>query len=217
MKSFGFQLNPNVIGYNLSIRDKGDIIKLLINILRYLNFNKPIELANLTIEADDNKILLIIHIDKMSRLFIVEKNKIHSFQFPFKISISQDSCNIKYNDTIIDSATISLFSAVFSTFKEYTPLEEILDKYWNAISDLGVDAQEAKSIETLITYLLTFETGYLRYDYDEIRGNEMHPVNHFDFYYSSNNTFKIGLTDRIEYRQLIEILDINKKCTTIKI
>lgn len=217
MKSFGFQLEPRLIEYSSAIRNKGDIIVLLINILKFINISQPINLTNLTIRDNKNLILLIIHIDKMSRVFIVEKDKIHTFQFPFQVLLSEDPWKIKHNDTVIDSGVATLLSTVFYNFDEHKSLEEILDRYWDIISDLEVDKKDASSIETLITFLLTFETGYLRFDYDDIRCSEMHPVNHLDFYYSSNNTFKIGLSARIEHSKMIDILDINKKCATIKI
>lgn len=216
MKSFGFQLNPKLIDYTSAIRNKGDIIGLLINILRFININKP-TLSPLIIEDDQSEILLIIHIDKMSRIFVVEKNKIHTFQFPFKLFAFEDNLIIKYNDTVIDSGIISLLSTVFIDFDENKPLEEMLDKYWNAISDFEVEEKEAELVETLITFVLTFETGYLRFDNDEIRCNEMHPINHLDFYYSSNNTFKMGLSKRLEHGKMIDILDITKKCINIHV
>lgn len=217
MKSFGLQINPHSIDYNSSIRNKRDIIALLINIVRFLNFNKPQKLENLTIQNKDDQILLIIHIDKMSRVFIVEKNKIHTFQFPFIISLSNDSFKIKFNNIEVDSYVLSLLSRVFYEFDDHKSLEDMLDSYWEAISDLQVEDADAKVIEKLIIFLLVFETGYLRLDYDNIRCSPIHPLNHFDFYYTSNNTFKIGLNKHLNHQEFIQLLDVSNKCMNIKL
>ena len=71
--------------------------------------------------------------------------------------------------------------------------------------------------QTLL-YLLSFESGYLRYDHDEDENREdpiLHPVDHIDLFYSSNSTFKIGLQDRIDVDDLKSILSINEKCYSI--
>ena len=217
MKSFALQINPSLINYNSAIRNKGDIITLLISIVRFLNFNKPEELENLIIQDSENQILLIIHIDKMSRVFIVEKNKIHTFQFPFMISISDDSFKIKYNNIEMASYVLTLLSNVFNDFDDHKSLEDMIELYWSAIYDLEVDETDAKTIEKLITFLLVFETGYLRFDYDDIQCSKTHPLNHLDFYYSSNNTFKIGINKHLDHKDLIGLLDISKKCANIKL
>ena len=58
----------------------------------------------------------------------------------------------------------------------------------------------------------------MRYDHDEDpqRVNLiLHPINHLDFFYSSNCTFKIGLKDRIDVADLKSIMNINEKCYSI--
>ena len=76
MKTYGFDINPSVIYYNSSIRDKFTIIKLLIGISNFLNMSKPQLLSELSKDFSSEKIRLIIYIDKMSRIFIEEKEKI---------------------------------------------------------------------------------------------------------------------------------------------
>ena len=67
------------------------------------------------------------------------------------------------------------------------------------------------------------EDGYIRYDYDEdgynnaksIGAEDRHPLNHYDIFYSSQNTFKIGLNNKINEDSFIDFIDINKKCKNI--
>ena len=47
--------------------------------------------------------------------------------------------------------------------------------------------------------LFMYEDGYMRYDYDKRHHNEnRHPLNHFDFFYSSISTCKVGLKGGID-------------------
>ncbi len=61
--------------------------------------------------------------------------------------------------------------------------------------------------------LLLMEDGYIRYDYDEEHENgDIHPLNHYDLFYSSNATFKIGLEDKERQTNFIDLMDINTSC-----
>ena len=70
------------------------------------NTDKPIIL-------NSEDLLIVIHIDKMSRLFIIEEKKIHSFQFPFNIKDN----NVFYNSMLIDNYVLSIISNVFEENK----------------------------------------------------------------------------------------------------
>ena len=64
------------------------------------------------------------------------------------------------------------------------------------------------------------EDWYIRYDYDEENYKKAkrywkehtHPLNHYDLFYSSNATFKIGLLNEISSNDIIEFLDLKKEC-----
>ena len=69
-------------------------------------------------------------------------------------------------------------------------------------------------------FLLSFEPGYLRYDYDDNEGRvdeKTHPINHIDIFFSGNNTFKVGLRKRIVFDDLKKIVDINDVCYYLNI
>jgi hypothetical protein len=215
--AFGYQISPNLIKYNTSIRSKADIIRLLIAIVRYLNIASPNELEKLTIENRPGDIVLILHVDKMSRIFISDNDKIHTFQFPFSVGVSDGKLHIAFNGIQIDNGVVSILNTALSEFEDWYPLEQIIEKYWEAIDDFEISKAEAQIYNGMITYLLSFEPGYLRFDYDQDnKSNERHPLNHLDIYYTNKNTFKIGLLDKLNHIQLIDILNISTPCLTLK-
>ena len=60
-----------------------------------------------------------------------------------------------------------------------------------------------------------FKLAPLSYDHDENekrRDAVRHPVDHIDFFYSSNNTFKVGLKGQIGLNDLQTIVNINERC-----
>jgi hypothetical protein len=71
--------------------------------------------------------------------------------------------------------------------------------------------------------LLLMEDGYIRYDLDQCeydkakeRGEEyIHPLNHYDFFYSSNATFKIGLNERLTPEGFLDLLNVRTDCKFI--
>lgn len=219
MKAYGVQIDPNVIGYNSAIRDKTIIIKLVINIVRFLLISQVRPLEELTIKNSETSIVLVLNVDKMSRILICENDKIHTFQFPFNLVISGGNAKICYNHIELNSGILTILSATFIDLNDGQSIEKILGNYWEAISDLEIGATEARIYSSLITYLLSFEPGYLRFDHDnnKDRLNEKnHPLNHIDIYYTNKNTFKIGLQNKLNYKQMIDILDIAKPCLTLK-
>lgn len=219
MKAYGVQIDPHLIGYNSAIRNKSGIVKLLINIVRYLIIYHVKPLEELTIQDSTTSIVLILNVAKMSRILICENDKIHTFQFPFNLIISDDNTKIYYNHIELDSGILAILSTTFIDLDDGQSIEKILENYWEAISNLEIDENDVRIYSGLITYLLSFEPGYLRFDYDdnEDRANVTnHPVNHLDIYYTNNNTFKIGLNNKLNYNQMIDILDITKPCLSIK-
>ena len=98
-------------------------------------------------------------------------------------------------------------------------IENMLDVFMDTMNEFEIlDNNYAQFCWELLLYLLSFESGYLRYDHDEDENREdpiLHPVDHIDLFYSSNSTFKIGLQDRIDVDDLKSILSINEKCYSI--
>ena len=214
MKAYGIDINPRMIQYNAAIRQKGDVARLLVNIVRFLNvLGIPPQLDSLTKNWSEDYIRLILYIEKMSRVFICERDKIHTFQFPFQIIIEEDHCVVLFEGEHITSSTCSILSSVFEELSEDESLEAVLEKYWEIVSDLEIGMQDNKMCGKLITFLLSFEAGYLRFDMDELNANgKMHPKEHLDINYSTGCTFKLGLSKGLNYSELIDILNINTAC-----
>src|SRR5690554_7836340 len=64
-----------------------------------------------------------------------------------------------------------------------------------------------------LLYLFMFEDGYIRYDYDEKNeGGDHHPLNHYDVFYTSLSTFKVGLRQRLVADSMLDFLDSSTIC-----
>lgn len=214
MKFYGYDLNPRIISYNSSFRNKMDIVKILIEVARFINVSAPQSASELTTQLDPDKIRLVFYVDKMSRIFIEEIDKIHSFHLPFILKVENKKYVLSFNDFQITNATCSILSSIFSELSEHTPLEKILELYWDIASDLSVPSEESEIHSQLIAYLLSFEAGYLRFDHDEVRADKMyHPENHIDFNYTDGASFKFGLAKQIGHQQLIDIINIATPCS----
>ncbi|UQZ25499.1 hypothetical protein [Actinobacillus pleuropneumoniae] len=65
----------------------------------------------------------------------------------------------------------------------------------------------------IMLWLLSFNDGYIRYDYDfEHENGSIHPLYHLDIFFSNYATFKIGLARRYQINDLLDLLDQEKSC-----
>jgi hypothetical protein len=198
------------------IREKFDLIRLLTHIIKVI-LTEPYDQL---LPQDCNKI--VIYVNKMSRVFICIDQKFFSFHFPFFVNVSDSKprfIDLTFSPFFqLDNASSSLLLTLFNqpNFFEtdlcvmYTSvLEEIIEEEW-PVTDID-------SFLSLVKYLLIFEPGYFRYDHDEARSRgRHHPKHHIDFYYSSNNTFKLGLNNDIRVEWLIDMVDILTECKYIQ-
>lgn len=217
MKAYGFKISSKAIGYNFCIRNKIGIIKLLVEIMRFLFITRPVALSTGCPQLEEGTIYLIIYIDKMSRIFISEENKIHSFFFPFTLREDENRYSVYFNDWELSSGSCSILSAAFRDICDSQPLETILEQYWDTVGDFNLLPNEVQLHSSLITYLLTFEPGYLRFDHDFVQALPgIHPLDHIDFNYTNKIEFKVGVESRLDHQQLINILDLNRPCFSLK-
>lgn len=216
MKAYGYKLAPQAIKYSSAIRNKTDIIKLLVEISRLINIESPQVLSKISLDYTPGSIHVIIYIDKMSRVLIKEQNKIHSFNFPFSLRENSNQFILSCNSFDIDSGVCSILSTVFNDISDTTSLESILEKLWDTMDDTGDSKDETRSVTQLITFLLSFEPGYIRFDHDEKNAKgDLHPINHLDINYHSNTSYKLGLTSMVDIYDLIDIIDIYTDCMYI--
>ena len=197
-----FYAYKNVIKFTHSLRSRKDIINLILSLItkEFWSNNKG-----------SRDISTVFYIDKMSRVFIYESiDKIHSFGIPFFIKAAQDSFFVfNKSNELLDSKLISFLKAIFikididkpNFYKDIESIFEILKEY-------DIQENEFYLYLTPIFELLTFETGYLRYDHDIQRENVNHPEYHIDFNYSQNTTFKLGLHKKLSCQEFINLVDI---------
>ena len=79
--------------------------------------------------------------------------------------------------------------------------------------DYQEECDENENFLGFLRELLLMEDGYIRYDYDEEHKNgDLHPLNHYDLFYSSHATFKIGLNAILSEDEFVDLLDIKSDC-----
>lgn len=219
---FTLKINENLkTMVSFPIREKKDILQILFETIRYYL------ISDIKNEALDNikkrKVLnsanygnITIKIDKMSRVIYKLENKIFSFGFPFIISKIEEKYNIydKNSGITIDSSIVSKIINILNNFSfKNNDIYEFLSQF----DDGNNDEEELNKIWQIFKRALFSECGYLRYNYDEEHKNgDIHPLNHYDIYYTNTNTFKIGLDDRVDLEKFIDLLNLNTNCHFFK-
>ncbi|PHR72667.1 MAG: hypothetical protein COA66_05270 [Arcobacter sp.] len=196
----------------LPIRNKNHIIEILMNSVKYMLLSPSV---------DDDKIegKLILYVDKMSRLFFIEDDKIYSINFPFSVYEKEDT--FKFSFLSIDEISYKLTSDVIELVNCKQDNNNCTLSFFEPIYEYEEDENEY--IWSFLHQLLTLEDGYLRYDHDpknfkkyqERNEEDKHPLHHLDIFYSSNNSFKLGLRCAIDGDTLISFLDSSKDCKYI--
>lgn len=216
MKHYPFNLSKviyNKIFPLYRVKTKAHIIEILMEMTRFILLqNDP----DFVIEDKDSKATAVLYVDDMSRLFFFSENKYYSIVFPFHFLEKDGQYKIVFQSNI--EITPQLISKVISTitcdeFKAQCSLD-FIEPICNAQDECGDDFWE------LLRELLLMEDGYIRYDLDQenydkaIKNKEehKHPLNHYDIFYSSNATFKVGLSNAIDNDSFIDLLNINSEC-----
>ncbi len=203
MKEYRFELDARQVGQFFSpIRAKEDVIKLLMRSIKLMLIQQE-----LPEELKVGNMVLVV--EKCSRLFYFDKGKYFSVAFPFT-AIEEDgqfrftSKEFGSVDSKVTSDVIGLLAdrAKFETECPLTFIEPILE-----LEESGA------SFWSLVRSLFLMEDGYLRYDFDKERENvELHPLNHYDIFYSGYATFKLGLRDELQPESMIDMLQVNTAC-----
>lgn len=200
MKRYNFDIGDWELNNFFSpIREKRDVILLLMKTVKLINSPIPIDP-----KRKAGQIILII--SKMSRLFFVSDVKIFSIRFPFfvrenEVELSISSKYIENIDSKVTSDIISIFSS-----SELFEFSDIID-FADYISD------EDNRIWDLVRDLLLFEDGYIRFDHDSKNANgEIHPLNHFDVFYTDQCSFKVGTHKKLSVEDMIDVLDRETPC-----
>ena len=215
MKKIEFFINKSSLDIffpKYRIKTKINIIEILMETLKYMLLNPEIE--------EDNRVgKIILIVDKMSRVFYFNKNKYYSISFPFFVEKLGNDIKFGFKNIVeVDSRIINKILQIIKCdeFKEKCSLDFVVP-----ICEFEENCDE--NFWIFLKEILLMEDGYIRYDYDEdgynnaksIGAEDRHPLNHYDIFYSSQNTFKIGLNNKINEDSFIDFIDINKKCKNI--
>lgn len=223
MKNYEYEIDDYLYGIVIrAIRNKKDLLKLLSHTIKYIIEQELTKEAGNSVALNGRK-KLVVRINKMSRLFYCLEDKIISFHLPFMLSVSaKGDFAITYRGKMrIDSYLSSILIAVFDDEQLFDgSIVEIYEKIDNILhNNYEVENFDTDMFWELVTYLMIYEPGYIRFDDDpnpQRMDAVMHPRYHLDINYESTATYKIGLGERINIDTLIALLDITEKCMFIK-
>lgn len=212
MKEYVFNLNELYLKKFFPqerVKTKAQIIEILMEAIKYMLLNPLVS---------DEKVRgkIVLKIDKMSRLFFLTDKKYFSIVFPFFASKNSDDYSFRFKNIIeIDSALTSKTISIINCdeFKANCSLD-----FFAPICEYEDNCDE--NFWMFLKELLLMEDGYIRYDYDEdnykkfqqIGEEHKHPLNHYDLFYSTQATFKIGLADAITYGDFANFVNNDMNC-----
>ncbi len=198
-----------------SIRHRLDLINIIISACEMINSNQFIALKSIDELKDDYPFILI---ESTSRLYLFEKNKFFSVSFPFQINTEKSQ--VSFLSIPITLGILSIITSVLNDFDERQSIVELTENILDNEEYKALLKDEQQTVEELIVCLLSYETGYVRYDYDPENYNkykslgkpDLHPLNHLDINYTSNATYKLGIKSSIDIKRFLDCLDLNTNC-----
>lgn len=164
------------------------------------------------------------------RIFFSQKlpsaeNKHFSFQFPFKIeqnannytlkTFSQatdiQSAHIQVILSLLDKGILSESRGVYGIQLEFCELVE------NTLEELFLSKKLVEDLDDILLELFLFEPSYIRFDEDKKNANgKIHPLFHFDIFYSQQTTLKLGLSKLYDLDYFVKFLcEKEKECSFI--
>ncbi|ASM23968.1 hypothetical protein ACSJM2_12640 [Serratia marcescens] len=187
-----------------AIRQKSDVIEILMRAIKtMLIYEEP--------RKEDVAGILKLHVEKMNRIFFFSKDKYYSIAFPFSVEEVEGRCVFRSKD--VDDINSQLTSHVISilndeSFRNESNIYSFLDPLLDV-----VEGKDMPFFWPFFKALLTYEDGYIRYDVDHERCNgKLHPLYHFDIFYSNNTTFKVGCNVHYSDESMIDVLNIKTDC-----
>lgn len=221
------RLDDNKSFLDFRIKDKKQIMDIWMYISERLLINRY-EVVEPIPQFDQEMILLIKQNDYW-RIYIIDANislhkKIVIISFPFNIKANYfegtrlESIRLTYQNENIDFKQISMIKSTMQyMFSEVKPLT-IYDSIIATLQDIESDKDcYGVLLNNIIVGLLSFNDGYIRYDFDPKNENsDIHPLYHLDIFFNKESTFKIGLPNKYEVNDLISLLDKNKPCRFLR-
>jgi len=214
-----YEMTPNMKGL-CGIRRKKDVMMLLLECVSELNQADVLRVGHSGPTAN----VFRLEVGRSQRLFFSLKDKkIFSISFPFEIREKEDKYLIRDRQGHLMSAGIvsalkSMVNEEVFNLQQYdasNDLEELVLDMLDRFSDKeesSMDSFMSRDLWDILYNLMTFEPGYIRYDYDvENEDASRHPLSHIDINYSDSVSYKIGLKKRMAMPKLVELLSKDGK------
>ena len=211
MKKLVFELKDSL--YDLAfqdeiIKDRIPILLIVVEACRYMMHNEQVANAN-------HKFMLVV--DDMNRLFFCKEGKMFSVMFPFHIN-EYPTVRFDLNNLPLDGKMLSDINRILES--EQLNVKDAID-FIEPIANLQ---GENPDLWVVVKHLLTYETGYIRYDDDpegfrnaSRKGTpKQHPRYHYDVNLDSQSTFKLGLSKQITPDDFVDFLDDKKDRPVLK-
>lgn len=195
------------------IKSKTQIISILVTSLKII-------LTDLNPKEEGTGIFCIKDYGLIRRIFFTvydDDKKIlkhFSFAFPFNISFRETEINFYLNnrEIEIDLYILEILSTLcknnwFSDTNEGNhDILTFIESYGDLLSDFNIPKELESDLWSVIKTLLTFEPGYIRYDYDVDNYKEhIHPLHHIDINYWDIGTFKLGFNSNIKIEDRLKL------------
>lgn len=221
MKHYEYEIDDNIKSIAVAaLRKKRDLLRLLAHTVKSIIEQELWRKEGQVNVEDNNKV--VVHVSKMNRLFFCFDNKVFSFHMPFTMIESEEGpVTLSFRNSLVIDSYMS--SILITVFEEENLFSGSIADIYDRIADLVQNNYEDNSFDEdmfweLISYLMLYEPGYIRYD-DDLDPHRtdpiMHPRYHLDINYESTATYKIGLSNSIDCNRLREITDITEKCDYI--
>lgn len=213
------------VEYNESIKNKINtrldnriaLVDLVIEICKFLLIKNNLSGINAGFMYFDSE---------SRRIFVSEKNpktnetRHFSFQFPFKLEQKDTQMILStYNqDLVINSSHLQVLRSLLQedvfTENRYRyglsiNLAELIEE---KLFELDLPKFFVDEINDLLLELLLFEPSYMRFD-EHLAGErgKIHPLFHFDIFYSQQTTLKVGYDRLLSYEDFQILLNREEK------
>lgn len=156
---------------------------------------------------------LLLVVSKVSRIFLFSNNKYFSLTFPFVVKNNGDELMFSTRNIadISNKITSDVIGVVASSDKF-----DNLDSLDFAESLIDFEETEPFFWPFLLS-LLMCEDGYIRYDHDPENVNgDIHPLHHYDFFYSSLAACKVGLRESLTDSDMVSFILPETACHYIE-
>lgn len=121
--------------------------------------------------------------------------------------IKIDSSHLQVLKSLLEE---SIFTHNRGTYGLHQYLSLLIDEKIKELNLQYIDY--ANQIEELLLDLLMFEPSYIRFDHHSDKANgKIHPMYHFDVFYSQQTTVKLGFDSLLPYENFITMMDRTEK------